>query len=178
MFLKVFNDYANMQHIDEMRFQSYLIKNPLGIRRLMVAESFINFMSLMNVTTRNVVQESEINCIFQIIFVWLLEKRHHSIYSAKLLGFLNCCVKNKMENTLVVTLIKLNTIGIIYDAYLSICVNSILQVHLHIDQLNCFIMEFVRLVKKYIKNADHKSDKLVLNLNRLITWAKLLEILE
>lgn len=83
-----------------------------------------------------------------------------------------------MESVLVVTLIKLNTIGIIYDAYLSICVNSILQVHLHIDQLNCFVLEFVRLVKKYIKNADHKSDKLVQNLTRLITWAKLLEILE
>lgn len=69
VFLKVFNDYANRQHIEELRFQSYVIKNPLGVRRLMVAETFINFMSLMDFTTRSVVQESEINSIFQILFL-------------------------------------------------------------------------------------------------------------
>lgn len=112
----------------------------MGMRRLMIAETFINFMNLLDNSTKRSFRESEINCIFQILFVWLLEKRYHSIYCAKLLSFMNSLVKNKMEGVLVVTLIKLNTIGLLYDAYLSICVNSILQVHMHVDQLYCFVV--------------------------------------
>lgn len=132
---------------------------------------------MIDKTTKSFFREEEINCIFQILFVWFLEKRYHSIYCSKLLNFLNILVENKMSSVLVVCLIKLNFTAFIYDAFLSICVNGMLQTQLHISQLYSFVLQFVAIMEKYLSNVDPLQDRLYKHLKGSQTWKKLSEVL-
>lgn len=82
-------------------------------------------------------------------------------------------MKNKLQSVLVLVLIKLNTIGIIYESFFTICVNGTVQTDLNISQLLAFIKDFVIKLNKYLEGCDKKTDNVYLSIGKMMTWRSL-----
>ena len=107
------------------------------------------FLKLLDPHTKADFDESETTSIVQILMVWMLEKRYHSLFLNNLLSFFVNLLKNKLSSLLVLTLVRLNTIALINDCFFSICINGTLQKHTNIDELYVFIKDFVVRLNKY-----------------------------
>lgn len=108
-----------------------------------IAETFIHFVKLLDFNTKNLFDEREVYLIVQILIVWLIEKRYHSIYINEMLGFFSNLLKNKMSQLLVATLVRLNTIALINELYFSICMDGTAFSKLNTEQILVFIKDLV-----------------------------------
>lgn len=101
--------------------------------------------------------EDELNTLLQILFIWLFEKKHHSIYMNKMIRLLNILIEPKHSKSLVNVLVRLNTISVLHEMYFKIFLNDVLQSHLLADQLIIFIQIFVNKMSELLKTTQDKT---------------------
>lgn len=115
--------------------------------------------------------EDELTTLLQILFVWLVEKKYHSIYMNKMIRLVNILMEPRHCKTLVNVLIKLNTISIFSTIYYKVELNDVYQSQLLADQIILFTRVFVNKLSELMKTTKDK-DLLGVFAN-MVTWTEL-----
>lgn len=115
--------------------------------------------------------EEELTTILQVLFVWLIEKKYHSIYLNKMVRLLNTLMEPRHQQFLVNVLLKLNMVSILHDMYFAINPNDVLQTIMLADQSLLFIRVFVNRISHALKKA--KPTDTIASLNSMNNWLEL-----
>jgi hypothetical protein len=116
--------------------------------------------------------EDELTTILQILFVWLVEKKYHSIYMNKMVKLLNILSEPIHSRCLVNVLIKLNIISIFHEIYFRVILDEVYQPGLLAEQIILFIQTFAFKVSKILEVT--KEPDLIAVLERMNNWQELL----
>lgn len=127
-------------------------------------------MDLLNPTVSKF-DEEELTTILQILFVWLIEKKYHSIYLNKMVRLLNTLMEPRHQQFLVNVLLKLNMVSILHEMYFAINPNDVLQTVMLADQSLLFIRVFVNRISHALKKA--KPAETISCLNSMNNWLDL-----
>lgn len=115
--------------------------------------------------------EEELTTLVQVLFVWLIEKKYHSIYLNKMIHLMNILMEPRHHAFLINVLFKLNMVSIFHEMYFVICTNGVFQHFMHAEQSILIIRVFVNRVSSAIKKS--KPTDTIATLNNMPTWIEL-----
>ena len=139
-------------------------------QRLQFSETLIYFLDLLNPTVSKF-DEEELTTILQVLFVWLIEKKYHSIFLNKMVRLLNTLMEPRHQQFLVNVLLKLNMVSILHEMYFAINPNDVLQTVMLAEQSLLFIRVFVNRISHALKKA--KPTETISSLNSMNNWLDL-----
>ena len=182
IFLRIFDHFRDkVDNPRSIKLQKYSIKDPLGIvnsclkqQRLQLAETFIYFLNLLD-PSKSKFDEDELSTLLQILFIWLFEKKYHSIYMNKMIRLLNILIEPRHSKSLAIVLVRLNTVSVMHDMYFKILLNDVMQTQLLADQLLIFTQIFVVKITEVLKTQEKsKSNNELVNVFSIMTaWNEL-----
>lgn len=130
----------------------------------------IYFLSLLD-PSKTRFDEDELTTLLQILFVWLIEKKYHSIYMNKMIKLLNILSEPRHSKTLINVLIKLNMVSLFHDLYFRVDLDGVYQRHFLADQLMLYIRVFVTKMGELLKTTKNKD--LINVVSNMVTWMEL-----
>ena len=101
---------------NELKLQTYTIRNPIGSKNLIFCELIVYFLKVIISMGDNIYIDWEnLNTIFHIFTIWVFEKRNNTIISSLYLQLIETLIDNSITKGLENILIKINLVSVMND---------------------------------------------------------------